>query len=170
MKKEEIKQKKNPILKFIINLGLLLMGSVMVFSGLLIQINYHIGNHGDIDPNKAVFGIDYSGWSSIHKIAIVIVSFLMILHIILHWKWYKTVLQKHLISENKQVTILSILFILVVITGYIPWFIHLSSGSELARKLLIEIHDKIALILTVFLILHVIKRIKWYFTAMKKLK
>jgi hypothetical protein len=160
---------KNPISVLIINLGLLFFGSAMAFSGFLIQFYYHMGHHGDINSNNVVLGTDYSGWSAIHKISILIVSFIMIFHFILHWKWYKTVVKKKLISKNNQVIILTILFILVAITGYIPWFIKLTGGQEIACKAVIEIHDKLAIIFFVYLILHITKRLKWYFVTFIKL-
>jgi hypothetical protein len=163
--------KKNPIVNFLINLGLLLFGSAMVFSGLLLQLSYHMGHHGEIDTNNLVLGLNYFNWSDIHLISIFLVSIGMIFHIILHWKWYKTILQKKkLVVKNQQAIILTIIFILVAITGYISWFIKLRGGSDLNRNLFLEIHDKITWVLLVYLIFHVTKRFKWYFTTYKKVK
>jgi hypothetical protein len=156
--------------QFTINLGLLMLGIATVFSGMLIQVKYHMGNHGNIAINDFVIGINYQGWSVIHKISIVALSLLMICHIYLHWKWYKVVITKKLISKNQQVLILSLLFIVVAITGLTPWYIDLLNGNEMQRKAFIEIHDKLALILTIYLILHIIKRLRWFFTTLEKIK
>ena len=86
--------KKNPMPGFLINLGLLLFGSAMVFSGLLIQIGYHMGHHGEIDTNNLILGLNYFNWSDIHLISIILVSIGMVFHIVLHWKWYKAVVRK----------------------------------------------------------------------------
>ncbi|HBS87559.1 MAG: hypothetical protein A2W91_00165 [Bacteroidetes bacterium GWF2_38_335] len=161
MKRTE--KKKINSTTFAINLGLLLTGLIMVFSGLIIQFSYHMGNHGEIKFNHPALGFTYYEWSDLHKIMIVMVSSFMIFHIKQHWKWYKIVIRKNLIAKNRQVIILSVLFILVALTGYIPWFVHLSNESEIFRKTVIEIHDKLALILTVYLVLHLIKRIGWFF-------
>jgi hypothetical protein len=72
------------------------------------------------------------------------------------------VIVKKLLTRNSQVIILSVLFILVAITGFTPWFIHLLKGDEMVRKTFIEIHDKLALLLSVFLLLHIAKRLKWF--------
>jgi len=154
--------------RFIVNLGLLIFGIASAFSGLLIQVKYHMGNHGKIAINDFVFGINYPGWSSAHKISIAILSLLMIYHIYQHWKWYKVVIRKRLFTNNQQVLIFSLLFVLVAITGLTPWLIDSLNGDEMQRKALIEIHDKIAIIFSIYLILHVIKRMKWYFTALGK--
>jgi hypothetical protein len=153
-----------------INLGLLLAGSGMAFSGLLIQFNYHMGHHAGINPDIIVLGLNYQNWSDIHKITILVFSICMFFHTILHWKWYKMVIKKKLIAGNRQTILLSVLFLMVAITGYMPWLIKLTGGEEDIRKMLIEIHDKLTLVLFVFLILHVIKRLKWFLTMLEKLK
>jgi 2-oxoglutarate ferredoxin oxidoreductase subunit delta len=152
----------------LMNVGLLLSGLFMAVSGIVIQFNYHMGQHGEIDLSRIVWGFDYFGWSDIHKIAVVFLSVLMVFHFKMHSEWYNTVFKKNLVSRNKQVIILSIVFILVAVTGYIPWFIKISGGQELTRKVFIEIHDKLALILFVYLVLHVSNRLKWFITAIKK--
>jgi hypothetical protein len=163
--------KKNPMTSFLINLGLLLFGLAMVFSGVLIQFVYHMGHHGEIDKSNLVLGLTYFNWSDFHLISIVLVSIGMIFHVILHWKWYRTVVpKKKLVVKNQPVIILTLLFILVAITGYISWFMKLSGGPDLSRKFYIEIHDKITWVLLGYLIFHVTKRIKWYFTAFEKVK
>lgn len=154
---------KNKTNSYLINIGLLLSGFSMMISGLLIQINFHMGNRGEIAVDDSVLGISYYGWSDIHKVSIVVFSILMIFHIVLHWKWYKTVIRKKLISKNFQQIALSVFFILVAFTGYIPWFIKLMNGSEMLRKVFIEFHDKLAIVLFIYLILHIIKKLKWIF-------
>lgn len=156
--------------RFIINLGLFISGFAMVFSGMLIQVKYHMGNNGSLKSNDFVFGINYDGWSDIHKISIVVFSALTIYHIYQHWKWYKIVVTKKLISKNQQVLIFSLFFVLVAITGLIPWFIDLLKGDEMLRKVFIEIHDKFAIILSVYMVLHIIKRLKWFFNTFVEMR
>ena len=161
---------KNPSFSFKINLGLLFTGFITVFSGLLVQIKYHIGNHGAITTDDHVFGIGYYGWSSIHKFSIVMLSLFIVFHIYLHWKWYSTVIKKRLVAKNMQVLTLSVLFVLVAVTGFTPWIVNMLEGDKMVRKAFIEIHDKLTIILTLYFILHVIKRLKWFLTTFKKLK
>lgn len=71
-----------------------LTGFAMALSGFVIQFAYLIGNRGNIDRNNLALGIDDAGWSSIHKLSTVIISFFIIAHIILHWTWYKTIVRK----------------------------------------------------------------------------
>ena len=151
-----------------INLGLLFSGLIVMFSGLLIQINYHMVNHGGTDINKAVWSLSRTEWSMIHKISIIIFSIFMAYHIILHWQWFKAVISKKLISKNKLIIMLSFVFILVAITGYIPWLVSLICGDNTIREAFVEIHDKIALIFIGILILHILKKLKWFKAFLKK--
>lgn len=155
---------------FIVNLGLLVSAPITAFSGLLIQIKYHMGNHGDIAINDRVCGLSYNGWSNVHKVAVVLFSILVIYHVLWHWKWYGMVIRKKLIAKNMQVLTLSVLFVLVALTGFIPWSIDILDGDEILRKIILEIHDKLTLILTVYLALHVIKRVKWFWINYKAIR
>jgi len=96
-------RKHRQILSLITNLGLLLAGSAMALSGLVIQFSYHMGHH---DKTFPVLGMSYVGWSSSHLVSIVIVSFLAAIHITLHWKWYKTIVRKKLFAKNHLAIIL----------------------------------------------------------------
>ncbi len=156
--------------RFIINLGLFISGLATIFSGMSIQIKYHIGNHGNIAINDNLFGINYQGWSTIHKIAIVVLFVLMIYHIYHHWKWYKAMITKKLITKNLQVFTLSLLFVLVAITGLIPWSIDLQKGDEMLRKVFIEVHDKFAIIFSIYLILHISRRLKWFINSLERIR
>lgn len=160
----------NSMKRFVINLGLLVSGLTTAFSGLLIQIKYHMGNHGEIAQNATAFGFDYPTWSAIHKISIVLILLFMIYHVVQHWNWYFYVISKKHISKNQQVLVLSLLFSLVAITGLTPWFIDLFNGNEMSRKIFIEVHDKLSIFLTVYLILHLVKRFKWFFITFEKIK
>ena len=180
------KNKKRTFNNFIVNNFLLISGLAMMFSGLVLQIGFHMGGHQEdtpfvqlqtipyeqlraIDVTKIICGFNYPDWSAIHKTVIVLFSLFMIYHTYVHWKWYKGVITKHLIGKNRQVIILSALFLLVAITGFVPWLIDLSGGPGTLRMHFIEIHDKVTLILIVLLILHIIKRLKWYSFTFKKM-
>jgi len=180
------KNKKRTFNNFIVNNFLLISGLAMMFSGLVLQIGFHMGGHQEdtpfvqlqtipyeqlraIDVTKIICGFNYPDWSAIHKTVIVLFSLFMIYHTYVHWKWYKGVITKHLIGRNRQIFILSVLFLFVAVTGLIPWVIDLTGGTDSLRMHFIEIHDKITLILIGFLILHIIKRLKWFSSAFEKM-
>lgn len=185
------RQRKRTFNNFLISSLLLVSGLVMIFSGLVLQLGFHMGGPGGehqadvhgaqsqsmqyeqvrgIDTTKIICGFTYPVWTTIHKFAIVLFSLLMIYHFSAHWKWYNGVVTKHLILKNIQVITLSALFLFVAITGFIPWIIDLSRNLMIVRILFIEIHDKLALLFIVFLVLHVFKRLKWFFGVHQKLK
>jgi magnesium-transporting ATPase (P-type) len=188
-KQEAQRQKKKTFQNFLINNLLLISGVVMALSGLSQQLGFHMGEHVEqevrgqeellqtiqyeqirnIDTNKIVWGFNYSDWSTIHKYAIVFFSLFMIYHIYVHWRLYTGVLSKHLLNKNIQVITLSVLFIFVAVTGLVPWVIDLSGGKSILRLLFIEIHDKIALVFIIYLILHLIKRNKWFVSSYARL-
>lgn len=186
-KEEEILRKKT-LNRFLINNLLVLLGSITILSGLTLQLGFHMGGHGahlgsheiqsnaatyeqarEIDPYKTVLGFNYSEWSTIHKASIVIFSLLMIYHFYIHWNWYKGVFKKNLVKRNAQVIILSVLFILVAITGIVPWLTDLSGNYSILRYVFIEIHDKLTLVLIILLVLHVIRRTRWFASTFAKL-
>jgi hypothetical protein len=169
--KSDTKSSKKTIKQaFIVNIGLLISGLAMSHSGFVIQLKYHMGHNSGVESDNSVFEIGYNNWTNIHKTSVIIISILMTYHFLMHWKWYKTVINKKLASGNKLQMILSIVFILAAITGYIPWIIHLSGGSDISRKFLIEVHDKITLLLFVLLTIHTTNRLKWFVTTLDKLK
>lgn len=187
--KQETESQKNKILiSFIINNLLLLTGIVMIFSGLILQLGFHAG--GDrgpshdvqifssqpvqyeqlrkINTDKVVYGLHYKEWSVTHKYAIVFFSLLMGYHIYIHCKWYKSVIIKHQLRKNIQLITLSVLFILVAFTGLVPWFIDLSGSPNILRLIFIEIHDKLALILVVYMLFHFTGRYNWFYNTYSK--
>jgi hypothetical protein len=161
--------KKRQVISCITNLGLLPASAAMAWSGLVIQLNYHMGHHGAINKASLVLGMTHAGWSDIHLTAIAIVSFLAVIHIILHWKWYKTIVLKKLFAKNHLIITLTAIFIAVAITGYTPLFVKWSGGSEVIRKSFIEIHDKLALVLLIYLMIHVSQKFRWFISSFKKL-
>jgi hypothetical protein len=183
--KQEAEKRRKILNRFIINNLLIFYGLITITSGLVLQIEFHMGSHPDnnkayippvsyeqiqgIDLNKTVWVFNYSCWSAIHKVAIVFFSLFMINHIYNHWKWYKEVISKRLIGKNKQVIIFSGFFMLVVITGPGSWLIDLICYNGVMRFIFIEIHDKLTLIFIIYLVLHILKKIKWFRKAYLKL-
>jgi hypothetical protein len=144
---------------FILNCILLVCGIATIFSGVLIQAGYHMGHHGTIDASRSVFGLDYGNWSDIHKLSIVLFSVLMGWHITRHLKWYRAVIDKKRVPKRGMVLILSFCFLLVAVTGVIPWCIDVFNGNAVLRKILIEIHDKLTLIFMACIVWHIAGRI-----------
>jgi hypothetical protein len=156
-------------LNFIIDCSLVIIGLVMIFSGLSIQFRYHMGRgQFEIIPTP-----EYYLLLDIHKISIVIGVLFVIIHVILHLKWYKTIISKNLYGKNKISVALNVIFLMTAFTGLYSWSITMFSNiikaeQLILRKHLIEIHDKLGIILTIIIFIHVIKRLRLLFGMGKK--
>lgn len=175
--------------RFIINNLLLLMAIATIVTGVTIQTAFHMGSHQPshhgrtetmtsnlsyetqrgFDSMKEVWGISYHGWSLLHKVSIVALSLLMVLHFYYHWDWYRNLFRQRKASRTIQPLILTILFLIVALTGIIPWIIDSTGGSASLRFMLIEIHDKVTLLLILFLLFHMLQKIQWFSSASRKL-
>jgi hypothetical protein len=163
-------QNRNAFFKFVLNISLVIAALAMVFSGFMIQFNYHMGHHGQIAAMEEVLGLDYYQWSGLHKISIILISTLVIIHLFWHYQWFKTMITKKRLARNRQVILFLLIFLFTAFTGYAAWVYAQFADGEFQRKLFIEIHDKITLILLVFLVLHIVKRRNWFVNAYKRLK
>jgi len=149
-------------LLFCINSILLVCSIAIAFSGLTIMIRYHMDHSGVISTTDEFWGIDYFAWSGIHKSFTIALTLLMAYHFLLHWKWYKNVVLKKLMTKNKLVILLSAIFISTCLTGFIPWLLPSGEDTEITRRGLLEIHDKMGIVLIILLVLHVSKRFNWF--------
>lgn len=147
------------------NLSLAIVSVLMISSGVVIQLYYHVGR---LSSAVDVWSVRYDQWSVIHKWSALVFLLLIIQHIVIHLKWYKVILQKRLFRKNRNVLILTFLTLFVSITGFIPWAIHFFQGDDSIRHLLIEIHDKTAILFMVFIVQHFLKRMKRMSVSNKK--
>lgn len=128
-------------------ISLLLSTMALIFTGFAIQFRYHMGNHGYIEVNDTFIGMGYHTWSLMHKTISVIFAVTVTVHIYLRRKFLK---------HNRKTAIILILTI-TALTGFFAWCCSFSESMELVRKALIEIHDKITLILSLVMIVHLLR-------------
>jgi ferredoxin len=126
---------------------LLLSTMALIFTGLSIQIGYHMGNHGHIEVNDTFIGMGYHTWSLMHKTISAIFAVMVTVHIYLQRKFLK---------HNRKTAIILILTI-TALTGFLAWCCSFSESTMFVRKALIEIHDKITLILFLVMIVHLLR-------------
>jgi len=129
----------------LINIILLLSTIGLVVAGFVLQVNYHIGHHGGIEIADTVWGMDYSSWSTIHKITAILFTFATALHIYHNRKLFK----------NRQKVIFLLILIFTSLTGFLAWYYSYNESSDMTRKILIEIHDKLTLFLSLFMVIHI---------------
>jgi hypothetical protein len=175
------KDRRKPYGRLMTNSLLLLSGLIMALSGLMLQGGYHMAGagpsrsdlvisenrrqHGSvrtIDVNRTVLQLGYRQWSAAHKISMGIFLLSMISHLYAHRQWYEAVIKRRKFKGKRQVLLLTLLFALAALTGLTPWCVGLAGGSEKLRIGFIEIHDKLTLLLLVFLFLHTYNRARWF--------
>lgn len=147
---------------FIVNSVLIVLGIATSISGLIIQCHYHLQSFSD---ETTVLALCRKEWNAIHVWTSIGFLIATIYHIWSHRKWYKNLFIKNYSVKQRPTTILTILTFIVVITGLIPLFIYYLGGSSAFRFLMIEIHDKVAILFIIVASRHTIKRWKWYFKS-----
>lgn len=151
---------------FAINLSLFISSVAMVISGFIIQINYHFKN---LSLMEIVCGVTHHQWCAIHKWSASIFFLLTVYHIYYHWKWSRGISGRKLQTDKQIILFLSLITPIAMITGVIPWFVDIFDGDQSLRSILIEFHDKIAILLFLLTVFHMTKRRRWYINTFRKI-
>jgi hypothetical protein len=171
-KDKPVRQPKNVSQSIIINFYLNLLNIIplliVVITGLILQIKYHMHI---IPDDYLILGLNRSGWLLLHKIWAIISLTGIIVHCIVHWQFIAAT-TKNIFNQKSKISLLSSYLLLVI---YTPTFLT-SMGSwiflndkDSARYTLVEIHDKLALLLIIIIVVHVISRFGWMVKTYKKL-
>lgn len=126
---------------FIIDWSLLPSFILSAYTGIELHVAGY-GNHHEIWHNWAVF----------HVIVSLLFLALIVLHIITHRNWYKGIASRGIGKKSKIILCLSIVFILVVITGFMLLGV---DGTNTTMGLW---HYKTGILMGVFSICHILKR------------
>lgn len=142
-KKKNTNQSKNKTMKRILttNWTMIPLFILTAYSG----IGLHIAGHGsshDLWRDRAV----------LHLMASILFLINAIFHIITHWNWYKGIVSKGVRKKNKITVMLSIVFLLVSVTGVILLSID-RTNSDIGLW-----HYKIGIITIIFSVGHILKR------------
>lgn len=90
---------------------------------------------------------------------------LMLFHIIQHWNWFKKMFSLEHIMKNKLLSITLVVFVLMAFSGIVMWTEVVPRGFMNFR----EIHEVTGQLLLGLMLIHVIQRVKWYFTVPARL-
>ncbi|MBN2403042.1 MAG: DUF4405 domain-containing protein [Spirochaetes bacterium] len=155
-------------LNFYLNLLNFLPFVILTVSGMIIQIEYHIH---ELPDAYVVSGLNRSGWLLIHKISSVISFAGIVLHCIMHRKYIVTVTKKILNRKNKPKILLSYYLLIIYIPASLiclfTWIF--LNHEDTLRHTLIEVHDKLTILLIIFTAMHLIQRAGWMVRTIKKL-
>ena len=163
-KRKDITHRKKWFSHFMVNLILLVLGLVTSFSGLIIQVHYHVTHHSD--ASMVLWG-DRSRWNSIHTWISIVFLIAVIYHVRAHRKWYQNTFKQQRSSKSKPTLLLTCLTIATTVSGLIPLFMSFFDASSGLRSSMIEIHDKIGILFLVIVFFHTLKRVKWYAAVLK---
>jgi len=154
----------------IVNLLLLPVSFLAVFSGSLLQVKYHAGR---LPKTTYVLFNNYFDWVTIHKASASLFFIFLCTHIYLHKDWYYRMYKKNLLKRNAPIR-LTIVLLVTAITGFFPWiqslFVYFKGlETHFGEKFFIEIHDKLGILLIILLIFHITKRFRWIKFRLSKL-
>lgn len=127
---------------FVIDWILIVVFIVSAISGFGLHVAGHGGSH-EIWHNWAVF----------HVLGSILFLIAVIFHVVTHLEWYKGIIKKGIGSKSKVTAILSVIFLLLSVTGLALL------GINGANSLLGLWHYKIGVITIVVALGHVIKRL-----------
>ena len=127
---------------FAIDWSLVFVFVLSAFSGIGLHVAGHSNSH-EIWHNWAVF----------HVLSSFLFFVVSIFHITTHWGWYKGIVKNGLGKKSKITIVLSVVFLLVSVTGFILL------GINGANSYIGLLHYKIGIV-TIFLCIgHILKRI-----------
>ncbi len=156
-------------LNFYVNAINLIPFLIVIITGLVLQIRYHMHRLPDA---YVVSGLNRSGWLLLHRISAVIVLALIVIHCILHRKAIaaarRRIFGKASGSSIKSSYYLFLLFVLTSLTAMISWIFW--DHGEVMRHTLVEIHDKLSLLLILFSAVHIVPRLDWMVKTYRKLR
>lgn len=127
---------------FVFDWILIVVFIVSAISGFGLHVAGHGGSH-EIWHNWAVF----------HVLGSILFLIAVIFHVAMHLEWYKGIIKKGIGSKSKVTAILSVIFLLLPVTGFVLLGIN-GASSPLGLW-----HYKIGVITTVITLGHVIKRL-----------
>ena len=94
-------------------------------------------------------------WAAAHVVATVLFLVLGIFHIKHHWAWYKSLFSKGLSNKSRVTLLLTIAFLLLVITGIV-----LIVAIDGPNSTMGHLHYLFGLLLTILSLWHIVKRWK----------
>jgi len=139
---------------FIVDLILIPVFVLVIFTGLKLHIVSKIDNH-DI----------WSYWAHFHIIVSIISLIIGGLHIKAHWGWYKNLVKKGLGKKSKITFALSLLFLILIITGII--LVIFIDGGNSAIGLW---HYRLGLVMIGLLVSHLAARFTLLVKGLKKIR
>jgi len=138
-----------------INVSLLVASMAALVSGFLIQVTYHMG-HG-VSAGRTTWGWDYPTWALFHQLSSAALLTFAAWHLYLVRKSLLAILKRNS-AWRRQGPILFATFAAAVTTALLAWSLAEGFDQHLAERVLVEVHDKVVIPMSVLLVLHVWQR------------
>jgi hypothetical protein len=156
-------------LNYVVDISLLLLASILIYSGLKLQIDFHITH---LSPSIVNADPEYQSLRLIHIISASSGVVFFILHIVLHLSWYKAFFAGKSLKNKTHMLWLSAMAFLCITFGMASFLKSLamtSMNDEQQRKMLMEIHDKFGVLVSALLLYHVIIKTRWLINRTQRL-
>lgn len=140
MKRKVLFTKVKPM--FVVDLILIPVFVLLIYSGLKLHVVGKINNH-DI----------WGYWAHYHIIISILSLIFGGLHIKVHWGWYKSLIKKGLGKKSRITVLLSLLFLIEIITGIILVLFIEGGNSSVGMW-----HYRFGLVMILLLLIHFISR------------
>lgn len=141
---------------------------IAIITGLVIQINFHMHRLPD---DSLLAGLSRSGWLLAHKISATMALTGVIAHCIAHRKHIagttRRIIRNRSLSKVIASYYLLIIFIPTSLAAMTSWIFF--SQGDATRFTLVELHDKLALLLAAVSIVHILSRTGWMIKTGRRL-
>jgi hypothetical protein len=156
---DNLKTNTKTAINYWVNVSSLLPFILLIITGLILQANYHFSHKPE---EYEVFSMNKKYWLLLHKIFALISTPIIFFHLALHFRWIKNLFMNKISSKGNKIVrttkVLLILYFLTFITSMVSW---LFLEDPHAKRMIIELHDKIALIIIIYFTIHIIQHFKW---------
>ncbi len=105
----------------------------------------------------------WHNWAVAHALSSLLFSIVVAIHIYGHWGWYKSLLKNGLQNRSRVTFLLSLLMLIVIVTGNIVLFCHEEPNQGIGLW-----HYVLGIILTIIAVGHFIKRAKILFKSLRR--
>ena len=121
---------------------LLGVAALSAYSG----IELHVAGHGDVHEI-------WHNWAVVHVIMSLLFLIFGVVHIKMHWGWYKSLFKKGVGNKSRVTLFLSVIFCVITLTGVALLAFIEGDGSSMGLW-----HYRVGLVVTAISIGHIVKR------------
>ena len=125
----------------------------------MLQLGYHV-SLTDISERylKSIALMSYLQWQQLHQITSILFTACCLWHLWRHKKYYRKFFKAVLWRRCMQLNLFSVFFLIATTTGFVAWILRVMKYNTQLAHIWVETHDKLAIVMLCFALLHIIKR------------